>query len=199
MLVIINLFIYILTSCTSTKIAINNSGVFYSFVRNKVTIENDSINCKDLQLLSDECDISRDGCNYLVKCDSIRTIKFNIQSIQTNKIIDSFQVQVKKFPNPIIRVTTGFENVSFNWQSPVLIGDDGTSIDEFMQIIEYNVVILHKDSVIDLGKNQGKKYGSSALEAIRKAVPGDKLLIENIVVLIDNKRRILRPVSYTFR
>lgn len=84
---------------------------------------------------------------------------------------------------------------------PIIVGYDGSSLQNLFKIVEFQVGFLSKESgVYHQILCKGDKYADKVLDLIKNAKKGDKIFIEDITVEgPDGTKRKMTSVVYLFQ
>lgn len=175
--------------------------VLYAGFENKISIAVPGYSCDDLKVEAAHCSIKGEGCSYLVTPGTVSPLVFMIRSKRDKKLIDTVTVPVRHIPEPRVKIAEGRDNMgAILKEGPVVAGDDGSNLEGFFRIMDFEVTMLRGDSIVYQHKTTGAHFDAATKTMIESARPGDKIFLEEIHVMApDGKRRLFNNITYLFK
>lgn len=185
----------------SAVLSTEQTKVLYRGFENKVNIAVPGYTCDDLKLEAAHCNLKGEGCSYLVTPDSVSPLVFVIRSKRDKKLIDTVTVPVRHIPEPRVKIAEGWDNKgAILKEAPVVTGDDGSNLEGFFRIMDFEVTMLSGDSIIYQHKIIGAHFDAATKAMLESAQTGDKLFVEEIHVMApDGRRRLFNNIAYIFK
>lgn len=175
--------------------------VLYAGFENKISIAVPGYSCDELKVEAAQCSIKGEGCSYMVTPGAVSSLVFVIRSKRDKKLIDTVTVPVRHIPDPRVKIAEGRDNKgAILKEGPVVAGDDGSNLEGFFRIMDFEVTMLRGDSIVYQHKTTGAHFDAATKTMIESARPGDKLFLEEIHVMApDGKRRLFNNIAYVFK
>ncbi len=195
----------LLYSLTSTGqvvvLSTEQTKVLYAGFENKISIAVPGYSCDDFKVEAAHCSIKGEGCSYLITPGTVSPLLFIIRLKRGNEIIDTVTVPVRHIPEPRVKIAEGWDNNgAILKDAPVMVGDDGSNLEGFFRIMDFEVTMLRGDSIIYQHKTTGAHFDAATKTMIESAQAGDKLFLEEIHVMApDGKRRLFNNIAYVFK
>jgi|GEM_PF-6848677 len=106
----------------------------------------------------------------------------------------------KHIPDPKVIIASDDNKGKLFEDGPMIIGEDGSSVQQFYRIVSFQIGFLNKESGMYYEyPTKGIIYTDAVRELIKTAKPGDKLFLDNIKFQgPDKKERMAGSVAYLF-
>lgn len=175
--------------------------VLYAGFENKISIAVPGYSCDDLKVEAAHCSIKGEGCSYLATPGTVSTLVFMIRSKRASKLINTVTVPVRRIPEPRVKIAGGLDNKgAILKEAPVVAGDDGSNLEGFFRIMDFEVTMLRRDSIIYQHTIIGAHFDAATKAMLESAQTGYKLFLEEIHVMApDGKRRLFNNIAYVFK
>ncbi len=185
----------------TVSIANDKMNVIYTGINNFLTVAVEGVKDKHLKIECKSLKIEKRGTGkYMVKASKPGIAEIVV--FKKNKILDTIQYRIKRFPEPIpmigkrekgtvspeeFRVQIGMTSKLFNFD-----------YDINCVIVSYDIIYVPKEKDPIKISNSGAKFTENALKHIQKAAEGDYYYFENVMARCpgDNKMRKINSMIF---